>query len=189
MAKDKDKTKSKDMPAPEQEFTPDMAKLTPEQQRIAGYVSTAKKDPPKLKIENIEEMFTRVEMEVPKDVIRGPEYSYAWLAVDGLSSSVYTGSKWEIVTRSNHSHAPDRYFGQDGAITYKGQNILAFCYREIQDAEEAAIVKDYNQKTEKATETKEVVEEGASRVDPGATGKVFNEVDLPDDGNDFGAPQ
>lgn len=168
---------------------PDYSKLTPAQQRIAGFVQTAKKDAPK--VEHVEDLYTRIEMEVPKQVIKGSEYAYAWLAVDGLDEALHSGSKWEIVTRSNHSHVPERYFGLDGAITYKGQNILAFCYRAVREAEDAAIVKAYNEKTERITETKEQVPEGeAARVDPGSTGKAVQAAIVdPAEEYDFESPE
>ena len=173
------------------EFTPDLRKLDPTQQRVAGYVQTAKKDAPKPSIELIKENFSKIEMEVPKEVTTGmAEYSYAWLSIEDLASAVYPGSKWEIVTRNNHSHVNSRTFGDDGAITYKGQNILAFCYRYVQEAENEAIVSDFNAKTEQMTDTKSVVSEGAARVDPSLTGKVFEQQVLnPDEEFDFQAPQ
>lgn len=167
---------------------PDYSKLTPTQQRTAGFVKTAKDDAPK--VEHVEDLYTRIEMEVPKAVIKGVEYSYAWLAVDNLDEALHSGSKWEIVTRNNHSHAPERFFGLDGAITYKGQNILAFCYRAVRDAENEAIVRAYNQKTDRMVATQEQVPEGeAARVDPGSTGKAVEAAIVdPAEAYDFDSP-
>ncbi len=152
----------------------DMSKLDPIQQQVAGYASTAAKEPPK--ISDVKELFARIEMEIPQGVARGPEYDYAWLDVNELSS--LNGGKWEIVNRNNHSHASDRVFDASGGILYRGQNILAFCYREVREAEQKAIVDAYNAKTEKITKTNEQAVEGtAQRIDPGAAGKVVNEVD------------
>ena len=151
----------------------DMSKLSPIQQQVAGYVDTAKKDPPK--ITDVKERFTRIEMEIPTGVSKGAEYDYAWLSVEDLHS--INGSKWEIVNRNNHSNAPDRVFDASGGILYRGQNILAFCYRSVIEAERDAIVAAYNSKTEKITETNEQAVEGtAQRIDPGSAGKVVNEV-------------
>jgi len=166
---------------PEKDYT----KLTPAQQRIAGFVDTAKDDAPK--VEHVDDLYQRTEMEVPKEVIKGSEYAYAWLAVDGLDQMLHAGSKWELVTRTNHSHVPERFFGLDGAITYKGQNILAFCYRAARDSEEADVVKAYNAKTDRITETQEQVPDGkAARVDPGSTGKAVQAAVVnPDEEYDF----
>jgi hypothetical protein len=169
----------------------DESLLTPVQQTVLKHIRSAPQDPPKMRIEDIRDRFHRVEMEVPKSVIKGPEYSYAWLSIEKLNNGGYEGSKWAVVTRSNHSHAPESIFSlKEGGILYGGQNILAFCYKEVRDAEQAVIIKDYNQKTERATETKEVVGESAAVVDPAAAGKVFSEqVINPDEGYDFEAPQ
>ena len=167
-------------------FVPDMPKLSPQQQRIAEFVRTAKDDAPKIEIGR--DLFAKIAMEVPKEVQRGPEYSYAWLAINDIDQTLHTGSKWELVTRGNHSHVPDRYFGPDGAITYKGQNILAFCHRHIQEAEEAAIVKSYNDKTERITRPQEQVKEGevARLGDLKTAGRVVHASDLnPDETYDF----
>jgi len=129
----------------------DQSKLSPIQQEISGYVTTAKKEPPK--ITDVRELFNKVEMAVPKGVSRGPEYSYCWLGIGDLSS--ISGTKWEIVNRSNHSHAPQRMFDRAGAILYKGQNILAFCYTEARELEQAAIVADFNSKTDVITKPQE----------------------------------
>lgn len=191
MAKQKeDKTKA-DMPdtAANEPGSADMAKLTPEQQRIAGYVGTSKADAPR--VEAVRDLSTRIEMEVPKAVIKGSEYVYAWLSVADLGVSLSTGTKWELVTRHNHSHAPERFFGLDGAITYKGQNILAFCFRDIQEAEEAAIVAEYNKKTDRITEPTDRIKEGeVSRLgDSKAAGKAIQQDTLnPDESYDFEEP-
>lgn len=180
----------KEMPATEPKSA-DMAKLTPEQQRIAGFVSTAKKDAPR--VDAVVDLFSRVEMEIPKEVIKGSEYAYAWLAVDNLNVSLASGSKWELVTRSNHSHVPDRFFGMDGGITYKGQNILAFCYRDIQEAEEQAIVKAYNEKTERFTQKTDRVKEGevamvGDEVAAGINRDIQESVIDPAEKTDFAEP-
>lgn len=171
------------------EFQPNMAKLTPEQQRVAEYVKTAKDKPPELEIGK--DHFTRIEMEVPQEVIKGAEYKYAWLPIDGLEAYVNGGSKWEIVTRSNHFHAPQRLFGQDGAITYKGQNILGFCFRSVVDAEEKAIVEEYNRKTDQITEPQDSVKEGevARLGDPKSAGKAVQTADLPESEPDYADPK
>lgn len=158
---------------PHEEIKPDMSKLNPIQQQVAGYSSTAKKEPPR--IGSVKDLYTRIEMEVPKCVSRGPEYVYAWLAVADISSM--NGTKWEIVTRSNHSHVEDRVFDMSGAILYKGQNYLAFCHREDQEAEQRAIEDNFNAKTERQIKTEEQAVEGdIHRIDPGSAGKVVNEV-------------
>ena len=141
------------------------------QQEISGYVKTAKKEPPK--ITDIQDLFTRIEMEVPKGVKRGPEYDYCWLSIEDLSS--ISGTKWEIVNRSNHSHAPQRLFDRAGAILYKGQNILAFCYREVRELEQAAIIKAFNDKTDSMTAKKDRASEHEVRNIPiTAAGGVVN---------------
>jgi hypothetical protein len=165
-----DKRKNSDLPeAPA--IAPDQSKLSPIQQRVFGYVSTAKKDPPR--ITDVNELFRKIEMAIPDGVSRGPEFDYAWLSIEDLYS--ISGSKWEIVNRNNHSHVPNRLFDASGGILYKGQNILAFCYRETRELEQAAIVKHYNDKTNRITEVKERAVEGAvSMIDEKSAGTVFN---------------
>ena len=145
--------KSQEAPikTPEATIPIDQSKLSPIQQEISGYVTTAKKEPPN--VTDVRDLFTKIEMEVPKGVSRGPEYSYCWMGIDELSS--ITGSKWEIVNRNNHSHAPQRMFDRAGAILYKGQNILCFCYTEAREMEQAAIVADFNKKTDVITKKQE----------------------------------
>lgn len=140
----------------------DMSKLSPLQQEISGYVSTAKKEPPR--ITDVRDLFTRIAMEIPKGVSRGPEYDYCWLSIEELSS--ISGTKWEIVNRNNHSHAPQRMFDRAGAILYKGQNILAFCYKEARELEQAAIVADFNAKTSKMTKKQDSASDSEVRNIP-----------------------
>ena len=149
----------------------DQSKLTPTQQKVVGYLSGAKQDPPR--ITDVRDLFVKIEMEVPAIVRRGPEFDYAWLAVDDLDGPL--SGKWELVNRSNHSHVPSRMFDASGGILYKGQNILAFCYREARELEQAAIVKHYNDKTAKIEKIQETAVEGqVTRVDPDKAGTVFN---------------
>ena len=150
----------------------DMSKLSPIQQQVSGYTTTAKNDPPRLS--DVKENFTRIEMEIPKGVQRGPEFDYAWLSINELAG--ISGSKWEIVNRNNHSHVPDRLFDASGGILYKGQNILAFCYREVRDYEQSLITKSYNDKVGKITEMKDrATEDSIGRIDPKTAGSVVRE--------------
>jgi len=149
----------------------EQSKLSPLQQRVSGYVSSARKEPPK--ITDVNELYRKIEMAIPEGVSRGNEYAYAWLSIDDLYS--INGSKWEIVNRNNHSHAPDRVFDASGGILYKGQNILAFCYREAMELEHASIVKHYNDKTNRITSKRERAVEGSvSMIDEKSAGPIFN---------------
>lgn len=195
MAKKKEDTapmpeaQEKETAATMPEFKPEMAKLSPTQQRVAEFVKTANPEPPEVEVGK--DFTTKIAMEIPKEVIRGPEYSYAWLAIDGIDQHLHTGSKWELVTRSNHGYAPERFFGLDGAITFKGQNILAFCHRHVQEAEQAAIVSDYNKKTERITEPQEQIKEGevARLGNIKAAGRAVQANELnPDETYDFAEP-
>jgi len=169
--------KKEDMP----EAT-DMAKLTPTQQLVSSYVSTAKADPPKIDVEN--ERSSRVDMAVPKEVIKGPEYEYAWLSTQDIDKDLYSGSKWEIVTRNNHSHAPDRYFGADGAVTYRGQNILAFCYRDAYEAEQRDILRRFNQKVDEKIEPTDKIKEDVAVADINSLGAVSPAYKINNPGTD-----
>lgn len=164
---------------------PDQPKvLTQKQQAIKQFVDSAKKEPPR--IEDVKDLSIRIEMEIPKGVARGPEYEYAWLSIADMDKDLYSGSKWEIVTRTNHSHVPERTFGLDGAITYRGQNILAFCYRDTYDAEQKAIVDAFNSKTDSTLKKNEEATEEVATVDSTNLGRVHTEEALPTGDTDFG---
>lgn len=164
-------------------------KLNPQQQRIAEFVKTASKEPPKYEIGD--DLNVAQAMAVPDDVVRGPEYAYAWLAIDGIEYQLSTGTKWELVTRVNHSHVPDRYFGLDGAITYKGQNILAFCLKAIRDKEDELIVRRYNAKTDRVVKKTDRIKEGevACLGDIKQAGKMVQSDELtPNEKYDYAEP-
>ena len=168
----------------------DESLLTPIQQKVLRHVKGAPTDPPRLNITDIIEHQMHSPLKIPKAIIKGPEYSYAWLSIEKMDNGDYEGTKWIPVTRNNHSHVPDNKFSlREGGIIFGGQNILGYCYREVQEAEANLIVQDYNKKTERMIDTKEIVTEGATRVDPGATGKVFEQQVLnPEEEYDFQSP-
>jgi hypothetical protein len=161
---------------------PSMAKLTPTQQLVSAYVTTAKKEPPRVEITS--ELNLKIEMDVPRDLKRGPEYEYAWLSIQDIDKDLYSGSKWEIVTRNNHSHAPDRYFGADGAVTYRGQNILAFCYRDAYEAEQRDILRRFNQKVDEKIEPTDRIKEDVAVADINSLGAVSPAYKINNPGTD-----
>lgn len=165
------KMKEEKQTPPDTTLPIDQSKLNPTQQKVVGYVSSAKKEPPR--VTDVKDLFTKIEMAVPLEVKRGPEYCYAWLSIDDLDGPL--SGKWELVNRNNHSHVPSRLFDASGGILYKGQNILAFCYRESRELEEAEIVKHYNDKTAKIEKIEEQAVEGSvKRINPDSAPAVFN---------------
>jgi len=155
--------------------------LTPTQQIIHSYVTTAKKEPPRVEITN--ELNLKIEMEVPKDLKRGPEYVYAWLSIQDIDKDLYSGSKWELVTRNNHSHAPDRHF-HDGAVMYRSQNILAFCYRDVYEAEQRDILRRFNQKVDEKIEPTDKIREDVAVADINSLGAVSPSYKINSPGTD-----
>ena len=116
--------------------------LTSKEQEIRSMVERATDGPPK--IENVTELYRRVEMQIPEE-IRRPECVYRWLAADNLQKeTVGNRRRWEIVTRSNHSHAPTAWFGDSGAIQYGSDAVLCFQWRDQAEAMQAQIEKDFN---------------------------------------------
>ena len=138
-------------PVPELTPAPIPANLTQAQQKVAGFVRAAEKDAPGASdITEIIENDARIAMAVPQGV-RRQEFDYAWLSIEDIERDLFShGGKWVLVTRSNHSHVPDSFFGMDGAITYRGQNILGFCKREVTEAIEKRISDSFNQKSRSA---------------------------------------
>ena len=160
--------------------------LTPMQQKVSAFVDSASKDPAFPEITDVRRVMEKTELEIPKGVSRGPEYDYCWLSIDNLDggSLITSGGKWEIVTRSNHSHVQDRLFGLNGGITYKGQNILAFTLRSLKEAEEKSIINDYNQKAQAAKHHSAIKEGGKvsiEEMDKNEAGRVVDGFDLATD--------
>ena len=153
---------------------PEPVILTTEDKALYEHVNSQEVDPPRIKIEDIVERVSGIEMEVKPFIHKGAEYSYAWLDKADLNGPTAPGEKWMIVNRSNHSHVPSRFFHQ-GCIQYKNQNVLAFCYREYVEMEQKVIVDAYNAKTEKITRTEDQAVSGEiRRIDPGAAGNIVD---------------
>ena len=134
------------MPAVEDKPT-----LTPGQQRVNNFVKTAEKFPPKLKDVDVLFEHQRPELEVPK-VIKKKGYVYSWPAIDDIERALHQyGGIWVIVTRTNHPHVPESFFGLDGAITYKGQNILCFCREEVIRMRNETTAAEFNRKATQLT--------------------------------------
>lgn len=127
--------------------------LSGTQQRIRGLVARAKRDAPLL--EDVKELTVRIEMLIPPEIRRAyPERIYRWGAIDDLERSLsqYDGA-WEIVAAINHEKLiPMKLFDIDGAITYKGQNILIFTRRSIGEAQLNRTIKEFDFKYEGAVE-------------------------------------
>lgn len=122
--------------------------LTQEQQKIAGLVRASETEAPTLEdLATVIEHDQRMAMSVPKGVQR-KEFRYKWLSIDDMERDLYShGGIWVIVNRMNHSHVRSDIFGIEGAITYRGQNILAYCRKEVTDAINKRTADNYNNKT------------------------------------------
>lgn len=122
--------------------------LSTDQAIIKGYADQALKEAPY--IENINELFQQEMMPIPKSV-RHPDgiYAYRW---PGLQDNAWqkihhkNGGAWEIVTLTNHAHAPAEMFGSNGAITYQGQNILMFSRLDTQKEVEKIGMRNFERK-------------------------------------------
>lgn len=147
-------------PAPEQTTVESQAPpstppvlLSGTQQRVRGLVARAKKDAPLL--EEVKELSVKTEMAIPPEIKKAyPERIYRWGALDDLEKSLsqYDGA-WEIVAAVNHEKIlPLKLFDIDGAITYKGQNILIFTRRSIGQAQLDRTIKEFDFKYETAVD-------------------------------------
>lgn len=158
--------------------------LTPEQQRISNMVDATKNDFSSI---DIKEHLKRVEMEVPKG-IKKPEFAYRWIHEGNLDKvSIESGGIFEIVTRSNHSHIPDKLFDMRGTIHYKRENILCFTRKDISDKIAAYRIDEFNKKTERAENITQEYAGGKiqmGRVEESAAGA--NEMLLDDSGVEYG---
>ena len=126
--------------------------LTPAQQRVNNFVRTAEAEPPDLPDVTILFEQTRPELEVPK-AVKKKGYVYCWAAIDSIENALHQyGGVWVIVTRLNHPHVPESFFGLDGAITYKGQNILCFCRESIIRMRDEKTAAAYNRKATRAAQ-------------------------------------
>lgn len=157
--------------------------LTPDQQRIRNLVDSSPKEAPV--IEGYKDNFHVDLLAVPDFVKKGDEYDYAWLSLAELDKDLYHGSKWAIVSRINHPHVPrERWDDATGGITFRGQNILAFCRRETREAEQKAIVDSFNKRTESALKVKDQAQETPGMIEPGTGGMVTVEEAI-DPGEQF----
>jgi len=124
----------------------DLVMLTPEEMRIKSLADAASEKGPI--IENLEERFQRIEMEVPKHYKKA-EFAYRWIARDNIDRELFTnGGLFEIVTRSNHSHIPVKDFRANGAIMYSTDLILCFTRRQISDVVQKRTIEDFNLKAD-----------------------------------------
>ena len=159
--------------------------LTATQQRIAALASSADDKFPDIKITDY---IKRTEMEIP-NVVKKPEFAYRWIYEGNLDKElVKMGGIFEIVTRNNHSHVPDKLFGITGAISYKGENILCFTSRSIAKNIEKYKIDTFNRKTERAMDTtqnygggKIVIER--TEAGEGAVGELMDENEHYDAGS------
>ena len=151
--------------------------FTAEQQRIASLVESADTSFPEIEVS---EYLKRTEMEIPRSV-KKPEFSYRWIWEGNLNKELHSmGGIFEIVTRSNHSHASSKLFGIMGAITYKGENILCFTRKKIASDIANQITADFNRKTERAENASQEYHGGKisiGRVDGDGSGG-YNEQEL-----------
>jgi hypothetical protein len=133
--------------------------LTSAEQEIASFVERAGDHEPPV-IEDMEELFTRVEMQIPKDIKR-PEYAYMWLDRTNLGASLWPNGPWVPVTRSNHSHVHRSYFADTGAVQYRGQMILAFQRRETAEGAQKRVEREFNEKLQRQENKEEVYYDAA----------------------------
>lgn len=137
-------------PAPAPAAMPS-APMTQTQTKVSGFIRAAEMEAPgPTDITDIIEHDFKEAMAVPPGVAR-PEFDYCWLSIDDMEKDLYSqGGKWVLVTRSNHSHVPDSFFGMDGGLTYRGQNILGYCRKEVTQALEKRTADSFNRKTQQA---------------------------------------
>ncbi len=83
-------------------------------------------------IEIIKEPMTR-RLVFPDKVCK-PEFNYRWISIDGADREIQMHG-WNVVTKSNHSGVKKGLFDTTGAITFQGQNVLAFRPKQIGDEE------------------------------------------------------
>ncbi len=153
--------------------------LTPEQARINALVQQAGDVPV---IENVKDLFHTEQAAIPMRIrVARTDLSYRWLDTHDLENSLHNfGGIWEIVTRANHSHLPESYFGMDGAISYKASVLLGFTSRDITDQVNDATVKALSLRIDKSVENK-------SQVFTGAGGRTLATVERVDDiGDGYG---
>lgn len=192
MAKEATAAKTEDRTMPE---TPAISGImSEEQKRIYQAVKTAAM--PKM-FDSVEELAPRLVMQVPSVFkTEYPEWDYGWADVNDLSATLdESEGQWAVVTRTNHSKIPDRYFDlATGGVLYKGQNILIFRYKKTTELLEKKNILAF-----KAVE-KENLQGMAQRFNDGGIeigrleqvrdpGDGYNTTDLePDAQYDFGAP-
>ena len=126
--------------------------LSEQQQFIAGLVEAAEDAAPRI---DITELSTRVMMLIPSIIKKArPEFGYKWASIDHLQSELHTfGGMWEVVARINHGHLPERLFGPEGSIMYKGQSILVFTRRSITDHLERQVIQELDLRVREATQS------------------------------------
>lgn len=116
--------------------------LSQQEQEIRSLVDRAGDGPPV--VEDIHELSKKKEMEIPTDIKRS-ECAYRWLSTDNLHKETLGNKrKWEVVTRSNHSHIHPSYFGDHGAIMYGADSVLCFTWREGAEAVQKQIEREFN---------------------------------------------
>lgn len=127
---------------------PEPMTLSDRDRELRHFTETAKQEPSLITEKDIAPAQF---MAIPDGVAR-PECRYKWAARDILAQELSEHNRmWQIVTRSNHSHAEDRLFDlATGAILYNGQNVLLYTWQKNVDVLQEKTVRDFDFRAKKA---------------------------------------
>lgn len=111
---------------------PEPMTLSDRDRELRHFTETATQEPSRV---TLRDLAPAQLMAIPEEITR-PELAYKWAARDLLAQELSENKKmWQIVTRSNHSHVPGRYFDlATGAILYNGLNVLVYTWKENTEA-------------------------------------------------------